>query len=116
VTAGGDVVELHRDTHAVAALAHAALHDIADAEFRRDLFHMDGFIFVHEGRVACDHEEPAQLGQRGDDVLTDAVGEIFLLRVAAHVCEWKHGDCGAIGQRQGRALQFVAFLRGIGVN
>ncbi len=111
MASGGDIVELHCDAHSVAAPAHAALNNVADAEFRRDLFHMDGFVFVHEGRVACDHEEPAQLGQRGDYVLTDAVGEIFLLYVAAHVYEGEHGDCGAIGQRQGRPRLFANFVR-----
>ena len=83
-------------------LAHAALDHVADAEFFGDLLHMDGFALVDEGRVARDHEEPAQLGQRGDDVLADAVGEIVLLRIAAHVGEGKHGDGRPVGQRQGR--------------
>ena len=38
--------------------------------------------------------EPAQLRQRGDDVLADAVGEIFLLGLAAHVDEGQDGDGG----------------------
>jgi len=42
---------------------------------------MDGFALVDERRVARDHEEPAQLGQRGDDVLADAIGKILLLRI-----------------------------------
>ena len=100
VAAGGDVVELRRDAHAVAALAHAALDHIADAEFLGDLLHVDGLALVDERRVARDHEEPAQLGQRGDDVLADAVGEILLLRIAAHVGEGKHRDGGPVGQRQ----------------
>ncbi len=102
VAAGGDVVELRRDAHAVAALAHAALDHVADAEFLGDLLHMDGFAFVDERRVARDHEEPAQLRQRGDDVLADAVGEIFLFRIAAHIGEGKHGDGGTVGQRKNR--------------
>jgi hypothetical protein len=62
VAAGGDVVELHRDAHAVADLAHAALNHIADAELLGDLLHMDGIALVDERRVARDDEEPAQLG------------------------------------------------------
>ena len=111
VAAGGDVVELRRDAHAVAALAHAALDHIADAELLGDLLHVDGLALVDERRVARDHEEPAQLGQRGDDVLADAVGEILLLRIAAHVDEGKHGDGRPVGQRQGRARRLVDFIR-----
>jgi len=37
MAAGGDVIELNRDAHALAAFAHAAFEDIADAEFPGDL-------------------------------------------------------------------------------
>ena len=107
VAAGGDVVELRGDAHAVAALAHAALDHIADAELLGDLLHVDGLALVDERRVARDHEEPAQLRQRGDDVLADAVGKILLLRIAAHVDEGKHGDGRPVGRRQGRARLLV---------
>ena len=40
--------------------------------------------------------------QRGDDVLDHAVGEIFLLRVAAHIGERQHRDRRLVGQRQRR--------------
>ena len=33
----------------------------------------------------------------GDKVLGNAVGEVFLLLVAAHVGEWQHGDRGPVG-------------------
>jgi hypothetical protein len=42
------------------------------------------------------HEEPTQLRKRGDDVLADAVGEIFLRAIAAHVGERQHGDAGPV--------------------
>ena len=73
-------------------LAHATLDHVADAQLLGDLLHMDGPVLVDKGRVARDHEEPTQLGQRGDDVLADAIGEILLLRFPAHVDEGKHGD------------------------
>ena len=107
MAAGCDIVELRRDAHAVAALADAALDHVADAEFLGDLLQVNGFALVGERRVARDHEEPAQLGQRGDDILADAVGKILLLRIAAHVGEGKHGDGGPVGQRQRRARRLV---------
>ena len=48
VAAGRDIVELGRDAHAVAALAHAAFDDIADAKFFGDLLHVDGLALVDE--------------------------------------------------------------------
>ncbi len=109
MAAGGDVVELCGDAHAVAALAHAALDHVADAEFLGDLLQVHGLALVDERRIACDHEEPAQLGQCGDDVLADAVGEIVLLRIAGHVGEGQHGDGGPIRQRQRRARRLTAY-------
>ena len=103
VAAGCDVIELCSDTHAIATFAHAALDHITDAEFLGDLLHVDGLALVCERGVACDHEEPAQFGQRGDDVLADAVGKILVLRVAAHVDEGEHGDGWTVGQWQSRA-------------
>ena len=97
VAAGGGVVKLHGDAHAVAAFAHAALNHIADAKLLGDLLHVDGLALIGERRVARDHKEPAQLGQCSCDVLADAVGEILLLRIAAHIDEGKHGDRGPIG-------------------
>src|SRR5215831_1533237 len=63
---------------------------------------MDGNTFVDERGVARDHEEPAQLGKRDDDVLGDAVGKIFLFRIAAHIDEGEHSNGGPIGQRHRR--------------
>jgi hypothetical protein len=60
---------------------------------------MDGLALIGKGRVARDHEEPSQLGQRGDDVLTDPVGKILLFGIAAHVVEGKQRDRGPIRQR-----------------
>ena len=47
------------------------------------------------------------LRQRRDDVLADAVGEIFLLRIAGHVGERKDRDGGPVGQRKGLSRRFL---------
>ena len=94
------------------ALAHATLDDITDTELLGDLLHVDGLVAQpNERRVARDDEEPAQLSSNAvDDVLADAVGIIFLLRIAGHVGEGKHGYGGAIGKRQGRPQRLVNFI------
>ena len=111
VTAGDDIVELRRNPHPVAVAAHAALDHVADAEFLGDLLHVNGLAFVGERRVPRDHVEPAQLRQRGGDVLAHAVGEIFLFGVAAHVDEREHGDGGPVGQRQGWPQRLLGVVR-----
>src|SRR5215813_8333828 len=73
VPSGGDVVELYGDAHAVTTLADTALDHIANAVVLGDLPQMDGLTLVDERRIARDHEEPAQLRQRGDDILANAV-------------------------------------------
>ena len=88
------------DAHPVAALAHAAFEHIADAEFAADLLHIDRLALVGEARIAGDDEEPADARQRGDDLLDHAVGEIFLLRVAAHVLERQDRDRRLVGERR----------------
>jgi len=100
MAAGGDVVELCGDADAVAVLADAAFDDIAHAELFGDLPQMNRAPLVDERGVARDHEEPAQLRQRGDDVLADAIGEIVLLGFAAHIGERQHRDRRTIRQRQ----------------
>jgi hypothetical protein len=48
VAAGGDVVELRRDAHTIATLAHAAFEHVTDAKLLSNLLHMNGFTFVDE--------------------------------------------------------------------
>jgi hypothetical protein len=40
--------------------------------------------------------------ESADDVFCDAVGEIVLPPVVAHIGEWKHRDRGAVRNREGR--------------
>jgi hypothetical protein len=107
VTAGGDVDELGRDADVVAVLAHAAFDDVVDAELFADSLVVDGFLLVNERGVPRDHIEPAQLGQRGDDVLADAFGKIFLLRLAGEIGKGQHRNRGAVERRKWRVQQLA---------
>ena len=106
MTAGAGIDELGGDPDALPGAAHGALDDVVGAEFRRQLADVGRAALVGKGGVARDHVEPAVLGERGDDVLGQPVGEIRLLRIAGHVLEGQHGDAGL-----GRA---VLDLRGDG--
>ena len=110
VAAGGDVDELSGDAHLIAVLAHAAFDDVTDAEFLADLPVMDRLAPVDKGRVAGDHVEPAQLRQRGDDVLGDAFRKIFLRGFAADVDEGQHGNGWPVQRRQLMARRFARLV------
>ena len=112
--AGRGLDQLAGDAHPVAGLAHAAFEHVAHAELAADLLDVDGLALVGEGRIARDHEQRLEARQRGDDVLDHAVGEIFLLGIAAHVLERQHRDRRLVGQRQRvRALGMLEGRRGL---
>jgi hypothetical protein len=52
----------------------------------------DCAAFVGEARIACDHKQPMDMTKSSDDVLDDAIGEIVLSRLIAHVLKWQYGD------------------------
>ena len=92
--------ELADDAQTVAGLAHASFQDIAYAELAPNLTHVDRSPFVGEGRVARDHEQGLAARQAGDDFLDQAVDEILLLGIAAHVLKGQHGNRWFVGQRR----------------
>src|SRR6516165_349011 len=83
--AGHRVDQLPGNTDPIATLAYRPFEHIADAQLAADLLHVDRLTLVRKTRIAGDDEEPADTGERGDDLLDHAVGEIFLFRVTAHI-------------------------------
>jgi hypothetical protein len=100
VAAARGVDELHVDAHLHAGAAHAAFEHVAHAELPAHLLDVDALLLVGERRVARDHEQAGDLGDVGDDVFGDAVGEVFLLGIAAHVGERQHRERGLVGQAE----------------
>src|SRR6476661_1325893 len=84
--------QLCRDPDAAAGLADTTFEDVAHTKLPRDLFHIEHFAFVGKGGVPSDHRERRNLREVGDDVLANAVAEILLLRIAAHVHERQHAN------------------------
>src|SRR5215472_17071036 len=102
--AGVDQLPGHAD--AAADLAHAALEYVAHAELASDLLHIDHAPLVDEAGVAGDDEEPAPARERGQDVLGDGIGEIFLVLIAAHIEKRQNRDRRLVGERQCRTRSF----------
>ena len=88
----GRIDQLRGDPHPIARLADAPLEHVANAERLADFLHMDVLALEGERGIAGDDEELRQFRQGRDDVLGDAVGEIVLLRIAAHILEGQDRD------------------------
>ena len=84
--------QLRDDPHTVAAAAHAALQNVAHAQFRAHLPDADRVMPVGEAGVPGDYQQRAVARQLSDDLIGQPVGEILLLRIAAQVGERQDGD------------------------
>jgi len=92
VSVGGSVDQLHRHVDAVCGAPDGAFEDAVDAELAGDVAHRTIDTFVLHGRGAGDDAEGAILGERGDEFVGHAVGEIVLRRVAGKITQRDHGE------------------------
>ena len=76
----------------VSRFPHAAPKDVADLQLAGELVDLHGLALEIEGRVAGNDKDRRNLGEIRDDVLGDAVAEVFLLRIAAHIRERQDED------------------------
>ena len=92
VATGCCIDELRGNPHAIAGAPDRAFEHREHTKLAADGAKVDRASFISEARVARDHRQTGDLRQVGDDVFSDAVGEIFLLRIARHIGEWQNGD------------------------
>src|SRR5205085_7444142 len=97
--AGFGLDQLRGDAHPATALAHRPFEEVAHAEFATHPLYVYALALVRKTRIAGDDEQRANAAERGDDLLDHAVGEIFLLRVTAHILERQYRDRRLVGQR-----------------
>src|SRR6516165_12636756 len=100
--AGSRVNQLGGNAHATASFTHRTFQDVAHTQLTTNALNIDRLTLVGEGRIAGYHEEPADTRERGNDLLDHAVGEVFLLRIAAQVLKRQHGDRRLVGQGERR--------------
>jgi hypothetical protein len=86
------VDQLRRDPDPGPAPTYAALENITHAKLLRRLADVDRTSFVDEAPIAGDDPKPVELRQSGDDVFNEAIAEILLLGVAAHVLKGQYGN------------------------
>ena len=86
------VDQLSHDAQLIARPPRTPLDDVAGAQHGADAADVGRLIPQGEGRIARDDHQLAIAGEVGDDVLGEAVGEIGLRRIAAHIVERQNGD------------------------
>jgi hypothetical protein len=72
--------------------AGSLLEHVTDAQLSCDLRYIDTLGFEGECRIACNDEKRRHFAQVGDDVSGDAIAEILLLGIGAHVDERQDAD------------------------
>src|SRR6185437_15927213 len=92
------------DAQPVSGLAHATFQDVAHFQLLGDLRDIDALALELERGVARDDSQRRHLTKVSDDVFADAVAEIFLLLVVAHIGEGQHADRKPRGARRGFRL------------
>jgi hypothetical protein len=118
---GGRFDQLHVDSNLVAGALNSALHHIRDTQFLRDLGNLLGGVPVFHNGGSGDDFDRANLRERGQEVVVDAVGEELVFLAVAAIGEGQDGN-GYPGRcRSGGQLARVVFrcpgrrlLRGLG--
>src|SRR5215475_863118 len=89
--------QLCRDAQTVVSSSHTALENGAHLELFSDNAQVDILTLEGESRAARDNVKSLNLSERVDDLFSDSIGEVFILRVRAHVGERQYHD--GIGYR-----------------
>ena len=92
VVATLSIYELYVNPQPLAATLYRSFDDIAYVQFAPQLLHVNGFALERKRRVACNHERTRNARQIRGQTLGYPVHEVFLLGIAADVCEWQHHD------------------------
>jgi hypothetical protein len=82
------------DAHAIASLAHAALHLITHSEITGDVSWICGLVLVGEDGVPRNYGQRGKPAERVDNILRHTIGEIIALWIGVLVLEWKYGNRG----------------------
>src|SRR5712664_2431196 len=105
MVAAAGIYQLGSYPHVVTGLAHAPLQHVRDSELAPDILHLRRLPLVGEGRRAGDDKEVREPGESSNKVVGDAIAEIFLVAVAAHVGEGQHCNRGLVGQWESGRLR-----------
>ena len=77
--------QLRVDADLIAGSFDTASKHIMDTQFAADLFRVNRFVPIGEGRIGRDHEHIRDARQIGRKVLGNTVGKILLIEVATEI-------------------------------
>src|SRR5262249_45337935 len=84
--------QLSGNAHARCCFSNASFQDVVYTKLPSDLLHFDCFAFVSEGGMSRYDEKRGNFRQISDDIFGNPIPEVFLLGIAAHVCERQNCD------------------------
>ena len=84
--------ELGGNANPVTGLTNTAFEGELNAEFAAYVWDTECLVLVDECRIARDDEQSGDLAEVSDDILRDAVTEVLLFGIAAHVVKGKDND------------------------
>src|SRR5229473_376846 len=105
MVAAGRIHQLRGYPYGVGSLAHAAFQYVLHPQFATYILHFCCFALVGEGRRARDDKEVREPGESSNKVVGDAIAEIFLVAVAAHVGEGQDRNRRRVGQWESGRLR-----------
>src|ERR1700677_1709261 len=97
MTAALSVDQLNTDADPITAALHAAFQHIAYTELTADQLEVNGFSFEGESRIPSDHEDAREARQVSCQVFGQAIREILLFLVSAHILKRQHHMEGLLG-------------------
>src|SRR6516165_8047348 len=102
------LAQLGIDANTVASAANAAINQIARVEQAADLGGRQVPALELKARRLGDDEQVREAAERGNDVLSDAVAEVILARVAGQILkgQYRHGRAPGEMSRGGKARDF----------
>ncbi len=90
--AGGGVDQLRRDPHLLLRSLHSPFQHIAHTHLPTHILDLHRLAFVGERRIARDDKETGDLGEVAGQDFGQAVTEVVLAGIAAHVVEGQDND------------------------
>jgi hypothetical protein len=106
MSAGSCIDQLARDPDAISGFPDAPLENIPDPQILSHLLDIDSSALERETGVESDYEKLFVSRKGGSDFFDHSIGEVFLLRITAHVLEWQHRDGRFVREREGKFFRF----------
>src|SRR5260370_2903095 len=90
VSARGRIHQSGGNSHLSTSLLHAALQHVLHPELAAYLLLLYRFALVGERRIAGDDKQAREPGEGDNKVIRNAIAEVLLISISAHVGKWQH--------------------------